>query len=210
MSFEPPPIPPRPLVTVPHGLLSGLSVRARLTAARVCFALLTMAASVGFWVVSRNCSDQIFRAAKAPSRTRAAADLAQALSDEETGLRGYVLTANPTFLDPYTNGYSDELNLDDQLAAILVRPGPAAALQQLQAAVATWRLDYASPTINSIAAGDLTTARSEASLNQGKSLFDDVRSRLSDLDTGSRRSRPTDRLHHDFSGLRTVVLHLVS
>src|ERR1017187_5304981 len=98
MTIESPPIHANAVNTGPRGLLSGLSVRGRLTAAMLGFALLTMAASVGFWIVSRAVLDQILSSSEtALQSARAVGDLTQALSDEETGLRGYVLTANPTF-----------------------------------------------------------------------------------------------------------------
>ena len=208
MTLESPPIHARPLTSGPRGLPSGLSVRGRLTAAMVCFALLTMAASVGFWVVSRAVLDQILSSSEtALQSTRSVSDLTQALSDEETGLRGYVLTANPTFLDPYTSGYSDELTVEGELAAILVRPDPAAAYQQVQAAVTAWRITYAAPTISAIAAGDLTAARSETSLSQGKALFDQVRSRLSGLETALGQPDADLVARIDMtSDLRTAVL----
>jgi len=214
MTIESPPIHAHAVNSGPCGLLSGLSVRGRLTAAMLGFALLTMAASVGFWIVSRAVLDQILSSSEtALQSTRAVGDLTQALSDEETGLRGYVLTANPTFLDPYTSGYSDELTVDGQLAAILIRPDTAAAFRQVQAAVTAWRSAYAAPTISAVASGDLTAARSEASLNQGKTLFDDVRTQLTGLQTalGQPDADLVARINMT-SDLRTaalIVLNLV-
>ena len=53
---------------------------------------------------------------------RASSDLLTAMLDQETGLRGYALTGDKAFLEPY------ELGQDDSSARCgRPRPGPAAS-----------------------------------------------------------------------------------
>ena len=106
--------------------------------------------------------------------------------DEETGVRGYVLTQEKTFLQPYdaalTSAKADRAHLGS-----LLRSEPA-ALQLLAAtdrAVARWQRQFALPALATTAAGK-TTYRSAAHELVGKNDFDAVRSSFSRLDAALR------------------------
>src|ERR1700722_13166933 len=78
-----------------------------------------------------------------------AQELYSALLNQETGVRGYALSANASFLAPYTQGYATEKTLVTQLHA-LVPQLPAAAttnLTQTLEQAHDWRTRYAQPTI---------------------------------------------------------------
>jgi len=127
----------------------------------------------------------------------AASELLAALVDQETGVRAYVLSADDTFLEPYERGAdaAEAARADlDRIAADL--PEMRADLERVDEAVAAWRDGYAEPTIDDVRAGD-QGGRDEASLREGRALFDDVRTEVADLQdllTGTR-AEARDRLN---------------
>jgi signal transduction histidine kinase len=107
--------------------------------------------------------------------------LLAALSDQETGLRGYVLSSSDVFLEPYSTGLSVTEEIDNRLTTELRRfPVAEQAHAAAGAAVDAWRQQYAMPTIAAVQAGD-PGPRSETALATGKTLFDSVRTAISDL-----------------------------
>ena len=63
-----------------------------------------------------------------------------ALVDQETGVRGYAITADPRFLQPYTSGRATEQAADAKLRSEVGREQPLAAdLGRLERAADGWR-----------------------------------------------------------------------
>jgi signal transduction histidine kinase len=105
----------------------------------------------------------------------AAYQLQAALRDQETAIRGYAITADPRFLEPYVNGQKAEAD-----AAQVIRDHAGerakllADLEDIERISATWRSEYAEPLITEIKptapeVGDTGTA------TRGKALFDTLR-----------------------------------
>jgi two-component system sensor histidine kinase/response regulator len=96
--------------------------------------------------------------------------------DLETGLRGYLLTDQPRFLEPYLQA---RVSLDGQLPQleILVKNDPAQLLraEQIAAAVSSYERSYLEPLVNS---GRLTENQKVASTQKGKLLVDAMRRRF--------------------------------
>ncbi len=116
--------------------------------------------------------------------------LLQAMLDQETGLRGYIATNNTTFLDPYTSGQIQYNNSLSQLQKIVNNPafnGTAIALTQFQNRATIWSADYAEQQIANMRNGHIATARSNATTNQGKTLFDVLRTAFNGLQQSSDR-----------------------
>ncbi|QYN36195.1 CHASE3 domain-containing protein [Pseudonocardia sp. DSM 110487] len=95
-------------------------------------------------------------------------DLANAQLDQETGVRGFLLTGRPQFLEPYRAGVASSQDAVNQLRAATdelpaIGPEIDAAVQAEQ----DWRLGYAEPVI----AGDATAPGPDA----GEMYFDRVR-----------------------------------
>lgn len=113
-----------------------------------------------------------------PARA-AAQELATALVDQETGARGFVLTGDPRFLQPYASGTvragADASLLDGLLAA---DPEGRARLAAVVAASARWRTEVAEREIAARSAGPIELATVTAGAVEGKRLFDDVRGRV--------------------------------
>ncbi|WP_442271791.1 sensor histidine kinase [Streptomyces sp. M-16] len=101
--------------------------------------------------------------------------LETALLDQETGVRGYLLTDQPALLEPYERGLANETAAAQRLAAVSDgdHDGVRADLAAVQEAARTWREQFATPAIASVENGS-----TPPSLQSGKDRFDEVRRRL--------------------------------
>ncbi|MEV6009010.1 CHASE3 domain-containing protein [Streptomyces sp. NPDC051976] len=101
--------------------------------------------------------------------------LQTALLDQETGVRGYVLTHSAPFLQPYADGTAAERAVVAALRPLISRNHRATAdLADLEDAAAAWRADYATPLIAHAQQG--RPAASDAVLLDGsKRAFDRIR-----------------------------------
>ncbi len=120
-------------------------------------------------------SDQVQRTF--PARL-AASQLLTSLVDQETGLRGYALTGDQAFLEPYRQGLRDERRARVELER-LIPPGDPARLDLLSvdAAITAWREQYAS--LRSDGASGTGT---DETIEFGRQLFERVRRTNADLD----------------------------
>ena len=114
--------------------------------------------------------------------------LDSALINQETGVRGYALSAQPGFLTPYSSGLAAERAAAASLDALLRHePAASAALATVTARAVFWRSRYALPTIARVRATgkpDLSPA-----INQGKAAFDSLRRSVADLQAGIDTAR---------------------
>ncbi len=129
-----------------------------------------------------------------------------ALVDQETGVRGFALSAQQSFLQPYTQGQSDEKKATVSLRSLLSGdPAAEAVLAQVDTRASFWRDMYAEPTIASVqAAGKPITGGAD----QGKAAFDSVRHSVSVLQHDIARSRAVGQLdlHHASTTLVAVCI----
>jgi signal transduction histidine kinase len=114
----------------------------------------------------------------------AAQQLYSALVNQETGVRGYALSAQPDFLTPYQQGLNDERAAVGQLRQLLPQLPPASGteLNQAVSQAMDWRTRYAEPTIQQIQASGQPVVSPE--ILSGKAEFDAVRSKLNVFETG--------------------------
>jgi signal transduction histidine kinase len=104
-----------------------------------------------------------------------------ALVDQETGVRGYVITSDPTFLEPYERGRRAEARAEAELAALVDDiPDVGDQADDVFAAVSRWQDDYAVPTIAAVEGG-ATGPRSEADLQAGRRDFETLRDAIGSL-----------------------------
>jgi len=101
--------------------------------------------------------------------------LQNALVDQENGARGYSITADEQFLEPYTRG----LETEEQAAARMVElvghhEELLTDLDEIRAAAATWRTEYAEPLVAGVTPGAPRPADARAA-ERGKQVFDRVR-----------------------------------
>jgi methyl-accepting chemotaxis protein len=75
-------------------------------------------------------------------------DLQLQLVNMQTGVRGFLLTGEQRFLDPYTNGSQRYAQIYGQLYQLISdNPEQQQRLQQIDAAVQVWRTDVLEPII---------------------------------------------------------------
>jgi signal transduction histidine kinase len=135
------------------------------------------------------------------------ATLTSAYINQETGVRGYLLSGQQDFLTPYRNGKASEAASLRHLRALLAgRPDILRRLAAVNAAAQRWRTASADPAIK--AAPDTTRAQDQVAVETGKQRFDAIRASLRDLRIPIRQAR--DHASRDLSGaqrqLRTVLL----
>ena len=98
------------------------------------------------------------------------------LLQQQSSLRGYVITREPGFLSPYTSGLATERRAADRLRELVGREQPMAAdLSRVEQAAAQWRTTYAMPLIE--------LARSGAPAGQATTLLDGSEQAFSRLRT---------------------------
>ncbi len=123
-----------------------------------------------------------------PSRA-AALQLQAALRDQETGLRGYLISADRQFLSPYYQGVEAEQAASQDLRMLLGwRADLIADLDAIEATAASWRRDYAEPLIESVAP-TVPPVVPGAMAALGKAQFDYLRTLFDTQNTHLRAAR---------------------
>src|ERR1700712_5415220 len=139
-----------------------------------------------------------------PANTQAVALLA-GFTDEETGVRGYIVTQDPSYLAPYK---AAQARLDAQFATArgLLRRDPAlvAQLQQVRIDHDAWVRAAAEPEIAASERGDFAAAAGIERSGRGRVRFDIVRESLGQLQTGIAAAR--DRESRRISDAQDVLL----
>jgi signal transduction histidine kinase len=130
-----------------------------------------------------------------------------AFLNQETGVRGYALTAQRTFLRPYVQGLAQQQQEVSALRRLLTgMPAASADLAQVIARADTWRSSYAEPTIRRV------TARGQPVVNpaagQGKAEFDSLRAALDSLqaDLASERVQAVSALNNSAGTLNAICI----
>ncbi|MGM1060198.1 sensor histidine kinase [Saccharothrix sp. Mg75] len=142
-----------------------------------------------------------------PSR-RMVLQVDNALVNQETGVRGYVLTANRDFLTPYTDGQRAEGEAIATARRLLgpVRPDLVRELDELDQLAADWRQSYAEPLVNLVyVSGNPQTALADP--ERGKELFDRVRTAVDQL--VDRLNAASDEARGELDDVADDVLYLV-
>ncbi|HEY4455322.1 MAG TPA: CHASE3 domain-containing protein [Pseudonocardiaceae bacterium] len=109
----------------------------------------------------------------------AANELVKTYVDQETGQRGFLLTGNTQFLQPYESGRALTARLISQLSTLLTDDQPARqALHAVDVAGAAWLTDAAEPEIAARQQGAISQASLDSFAANGKQLFDRLRQQL--------------------------------
>ncbi len=125
-----------------------------------------------------------------PARVQAYA-LQAALRDQETAVRGYVITADGQFLDPYYAGQDAERQAAESVRErVGTRPELIADLDAIEQAAASWRTAYAERVIADVSGGAPGAASRDLTA-RGKSEFDRLRA-LFDRQNENLRAARTD------------------
>jgi len=109
---------------------------------------------------------------------QASSQLYRAFVDQETGQRGFLLTGQERFLQPYEAGRQRIAVLQSRLRAAVADPGYQSALAAAIKAGERWRSDAAEPEIAARRAGPIPAAQIDSVALKGKRLFDQLRRAL--------------------------------
>ncbi|WP_280477787.1 sensor histidine kinase [Nocardia asiatica] len=121
--------------------------------------------------------------------------LQSALVDQETGLRGYGITADQQFLQPYRDGAQDEARAVARLRELLADRQPLLdELDAVESAARRWRTEYAEPLVAALNSGS-TRGMDPATDNRGKPLFDELRARFETQNTSLAAAIADDQEH---------------
>jgi signal transduction histidine kinase len=152
----------------------------------------------------------------APART-AVVQLGSALVDQESGVRGYLLTGDEEFLAPYTQGLSGERTAVAAIRTLIGGDRAALAdLDMVEREAVRWRAAIADPLVAARRRDAASVPR--PLIEQSRTAFDTVRARVAVLDsrlaamradaradlTASRRLRA-----QVFAGLVVALLLLI-
>jgi sigma-B regulation protein RsbU (phosphoserine phosphatase) len=128
--------------------------------------------------------------------------------DQETGQRGYLLTGDQEFLEPYREGGMHfTMTVAELRNDFSSDPGMAAAINRVAGAAATWRR-VSAPEIAARRSGDVQRAQELVASGRGKAAFDEVRSRVASLQAliDARAKAAQVRDADDLRLLRNVIL----
>ncbi len=128
------------------------------------------------------------------------------LLNQETAVRGYAITANPTFLEPDERGRQQQWRAEAALRALgeaNPRPELTTALTGVRELAARWRTEYADPTIAEVRAGGLRGPGADP--DAGKARFDEVRQALDAQRAGLAAARNQGRADLDAAARGLVV-----
>jgi signal transduction histidine kinase len=133
--------------------------------------------------------------------------LSAALVDQESGVRGYALSAQEDFLGPYTDGAATQNDAVRQLHTLVNPLGKVTKdLAQVTAKADNWRSTYAEPTIQQVRA----TGKPDVSSNvdAGKAKFDGVRAAVATMqaDLNAARLTAQNGLNHAVTVLDWVCI----
>jgi signal transduction histidine kinase len=133
--------------------------------------------------------------------------LEAALVNEETGVRGYIITDKPEFLQPYYTGRAAEVSAYSKLG----KPGRITGVtltgdvQAVRERARAWQLQFTEPVLREI---NMSHTQSVAISVKGKALFDALRVPLDRLQAAlnSRLTLAHEQLEDDANFLQIVLL----
>jgi signal transduction histidine kinase len=105
-----------------------------------------------------------------------------ALVNQETGVRGYALSAQQSFLSPYNDGVTQEKNAIHSLDAVIdqLPSGSKATLASVTTQAHYWRVHYAEPTIARVSRTGKPVVSPD--ILTGKADFDALRAKIAVLE----------------------------
>lgn len=143
--------------------------------------LLVLAAAAASLFLVRTVDSQLVDIGKAYEVRRQARELMLALVDAETGERGYMLTRDPSYLDPYNRAIA---SMDSTLQRLLGLVEDNAAqklrLEGVAPNLVAKRAEMARG-IDLMSSGNVVGAMALMASNEGKALMDDIRGTLRDF-----------------------------
>jgi signal transduction histidine kinase len=136
-----------------------------------------------------------------------ALELNAGIVNQETGVRGYALSAAASFLQPYVSGLAQQQHAAAILRSLLrAVPGGGSKLAAVSGLIADWHRRYASPTIALVRARGKPVI--SPAIDQGKAEFDAIRAAIAVLETdiARHRAQAVAGLNSAADTLETVII----
>ncbi|MEW4429409.1 methyl-accepting chemotaxis protein [Paenibacillus pabuli] len=106
-------------------------------------------------------------------------ELEKNMVDMETGQRGYVITGQESYLEPYIEGKEKLVELKEQLAGLISdNPAQLTLLQDVHNSMNDWIQVAGEPVVSLRQANDLEAVRQFFATDPGKADMDEIRSSL--------------------------------
>jgi signal transduction histidine kinase len=191
---------------------AGWSLRTRLAVGFATVVLLVLAAGVAgvlsLQELQREYDELVRRSEPLADANR---DILQALTDIETGERGFVISGDEDFLDPYESGLEAFPDAVAEMRELAGDDDELLAMIAEQARAGTLWVDEIGVPIVALARQDLPAARARVETGLGKALFDEFRlaNRAAGDAVTDLRSRSAARVE-DAVDITTVVLVVVA
>ncbi|TWP45639.1 HAMP domain-containing protein [Lentzea tibetensis] len=138
--------------------------------------------------------------------SRHAQDLTRALLDQETGVRGFALTGQQDFLQPYFDGQKQQEASTSGVRSLIGDSG--GALTRITEYSARWRAEYAEPAIERIRSTGPGLVQA-GDQDQAKVAFDRIRSELTALTEDLSRTSQQAKSDLDDSAQTVLLLSIV-
>ncbi|MYW02466.1 CHASE3 domain-containing protein, partial [Streptomyces sp. SID3343] len=162
--------------------------------------VLASLAGLGAWVFAHSTDVNGRLVDRSSPALIAAARLETSLTDQETGIRGYGLTGDPQFLEPYTAGLVGQRDQVARLTVLLRGDGAALAdLDLVLERAEQWQTRVARP-VAAAPSGGVPSATRE--LIEDKGVFDAVRAATAQQQDRLQRQR--DRARDDLDDVRSL------
>ncbi|MET3943168.1 methyl-accepting chemotaxis protein [Paenibacillus sp. PvP094] len=106
-------------------------------------------------------------------------ELEKNMVDMETGQRGYVITGQESYLEPYISGKEQLIELKEQLAGLISNnPAQLTLLQDIHSSMNDWVQVAGEPVVSLRQANNLDAIRQFFATDPGKADMDEIRSSL--------------------------------
>ncbi len=153
-----------------------MSLRLRLVLVAAAYAIVLALGGVATTVAIWTWSDRLDDRRSFLLAGERVARLESTFLDQETGQRGYVITGNVTFLEPYERGKADATVIVDEIRRLVGADARTIELlDAVEADAATWRDDAADPEIATRRDEGAAAAQAMIEDGSGKLLFDQAR-----------------------------------
>jgi signal transduction histidine kinase len=130
-----------------------------------------------------------------------------ALVNEETGVRGYVISGERSFLEPYRDGLAAEAKAYREISTREHATGSriAADVEAVRTNAQAWRGQYVMPTLNRTAAHKGVSLKASV---HGKALFNQIRGTVARLqsDLTSKDTTTRNQLNHAANELQLILI----
>jgi signal transduction histidine kinase len=136
-----------------------------------------------------------------------ALELDAGVINEETGVRGYALSAAASFLQPYVSGLAEQRDAAARLRTLLTSlPAARSDLAVVNRRIAYWHTRYAGPTIAAVRTSGKPVI--SPAIGQGKAEFDAIRAAISAMQRSISRFRHQSiaNLNRAVAALETVII----